>query len=312
MRFRNFFLSQKTVAAAGLTIYKGIFRYIALEQQNDDSYLVSNALADHVNDSLPYSRVFEKLAAFSKERSNLSVSLPISETMVKVLYLPMNFEDAKKSLRYELEKFFPISSSEAVFDIAEVDFPFDDQYEGSHYLVAVAKKSSVNELLDAAKRYGFKVECIEPAQIALERAVSAFARQTPTVFVYMGSRYIQYILFWNNNGICYRASDLNNYEVPDSLNADEMKDIKIVNFARELQLFLEDSYSDTKISAKSVVMFGPSATRELCIQMEEKFPVKFDCINIMELNGIEMEDADNVEGYWDIPIGLALRHFDGS
>ena len=312
MGIKNLFSGKTTNAAAGLAIYNGIFRYIEIEHSND-RYIVNSALGDHVTQDAErcFSEVFGQLEEFSKNKPPLSVSLPISETMVKVLCLPMELQEARMSLKYELEKYFPVNSKEAIFDIAEVNFPYADQYLGKHFLVAVAKQNTVSKLLNTARYHGYKVECIEPAQIALERSISMYVRQNSMLFIYLGTRYIQYILFWRNNGIFYRSSDFANYEYDDITNTHELAEQKLNKFSEEIYKFLEDAYRETRINSNNIMIFGPSASKKLSEKLEDKMhSYRIESLDILELNGVEMGNADTSAGYWDVPLGLALRHFD--
>jgi len=303
-------------AAAGLFIHNGLFRYIALERTGT-SFSVMSALADSVKGGSFASQadmIFSMLKDFADTKIKISLALPASDSMIKTLSLPMDMQDAKKAMRYELEKFFPVSREEAMFDLAEIDFPFAEQYDGRHYLVAVTRSSQVRVIRDTAAHYGFEVECIEPAQLALERAASLYSYHRAALLVYIGSRYFQQILFWHGNGIYYRSTDFTNYEYQECFGSgSELKQQQIDNFMHEIEAFMADSYNATKIMPKSIAIFGPSATREVALSIEQNFDtLNVDCLDLMELNSIEIEDAGCASlGYWDVPLGLALRHFDG-
>lgn len=316
MRLFNLFNKNNSNAAAGLFIHNGLFRYIAFERK-ENAFSVISALADRVKGgsfAAQTDMVFSMLKKFADTNIKISLALPASDSMIKTLALPMDINDARKAMRYELEKFFPVNKNEAMFDLAELEFPFAEQYDGRHYLVAVTHRSQVRTIRDTAAHYGFEIECVEPAQLALERAASLYSYQRATLLVYIGSRYFQQILFWHGNGIAYRSTDFTNYEYQECYSDEsELKQQRIDNFVREMQAFLTDSYNTAKIMPKSIAIFGPSATREVALSLEESFDtLNVDCLDIMELNSIEMEDAKHVSfGYWDVPIGLALRHFDG-
>lgn len=315
MDFKALFSKKNTDDfGAGLTVQNGVFKYVLLER-GKNGYMISSAISDTFEEKSkenPYGEIFHKLSGFAKNKAPLSVSLPVSETMLKLLYMPMELTDARLSLRYEIENFFPVSSGEAVFDVADVDFPFAEQYEGRHYLAAVARKAKIEALSDAARTYGFSIECVEPAQIAIERAVSLYSGHGETVmFIYAEGQFIQYILFWHNNGIFYRSSYFNNYTDAQNPAGEVSEEFKINVLTKEIRRFLDEAYAETKIAAKSAVLLGPSTDYRLCQALQTQLaPLKFDCLNVMELNSIEMINIDNKNSQWDIPLGLALRHFD--
>lgn len=315
MNFKELFNKKNTDnLSAGLAVQNGVFRYVLLERAKN-GYIISSAISDTFEEKSkekPYGEIFHKLSGFVKSKAPLSVSMPVSETMLKMLYMPMELNDAKLSLRYEIENFFPVSSKEALFDVADVDFPFAEQYEGRHYLAAVIRKAKIEALSDAARTYGFSIECVEPAQIAIERAVSLYSGYDEAVlFVYVEGQFIQYIMFWHNNGIFYRSSYFNNYTDEQNAAGEVSEEFKINILTKEIREILEESYTETKIAPKSAVLLGPSTDYKLCQALQTQFePLKFDRLNVMELNSIEMINIDNKNSQWDIALGLALRHFD--
>jgi len=317
MKLKKFFARKNNDVAAGLLIHQGLYRYIALERKND-TYSVIAALADCVKGGSfteQTDMIFERLRSFADTSIKISLSLPISDTMLRTVSLPMDINEAKMSMRYELEKYFPVNNEEALFDLAEIDFPFSEQYDGKYYLLAATRRSNVKIMREAAAHYGFQIECIEPAQIALERAASLYSYNRATLLVYVGNRYLQQILFWHGNGIFYRAADLNNYEPFESMSSiSSLSTEHLDNCVREIQAFMSDAYNATKIMPKSVAIFGPCADRDFAAILEQSFEnMNVDCINLMEINAIEMgKEGYLAKGYWDVPIGLALRHFDGS
>ncbi len=319
MNFKALFKRKNTDGfSAGLTILDGAFKYVLLERRDNDVCLISSALADTYaagEQENPYSGVFRKLSGFVKNKKvPLAVSLPFTEIMMKVLHLPMKLKDAEMSLRYEIENFFPVSSNEAVFDIAGVDFPFDEQYDGEHYLVAVTKKSKVKALAEAAHANGFEIDSVEPAQTAIERAVSLYSghNDEAVLFICLDTEYVQYILSWHGNGIFYRTSYFNSYTDTENAAVGKLsEEFRTGILVKEIKVLLEESYRETKISPKSAALIGPAADYQLCKTLQMQFaPLKFDCLNVTELNGIEMINIDNKNSQWDIATGLALRHFD--
>ncbi len=101
------------------------------------------------------------------------LSLPTIDSLLRVVNFPnMSLYEAKLAFRYEFENYFPFPIEEGVYDLGEILYPLQNGSEESRYLVAATRKALIENITKAAKANGIEITAIEPAQIALERAVA--------------------------------------------------------------------------------------------------------------------------------------------
>ena len=219
----------------------------------------------------------------------------------------MSAAEAKMAFRYEFENYFPFPVEEGIFDLAQIEYPLPNNTVDKRFLVAATRLSMVENITKYAEMSGFTVASIEPAQIAIERAVTPMVPlSNASVYVYAGRSRSVLILSWKGNGVFYRSMSIGFDNIIDNNDASSAVVPQYVAFAKEVRSSLQFALSQIRgFETHEIYISGPGASSELCDVLAESLAVekivKADC---MKLHGLDFENRDSS---WEIPIGLALR-----
>ncbi len=319
----GFLFKRKKKESAGLFIDRGIYRYIALKGQPGE-YEVLRAVAGKLSASVgpdgePYVEPGKSLNAALREITReigefstaVNLSLPTSDSLMRTVPMPeMEPDEARMAFRYDYERYFPFSVQEALFDLAPIVYPLPGGGEEKRYLVASARKAFIDGIMDSASLNDLEINALEPAQIALERAITPELNVLDAVvYVYAGRRRSVLILSWKGNGIYHRSISesfegglLGDDGGPDGQLAKNM-------FVREMHSSLQFALSQIRgFEPDTMVVFGPGCTESLLELLKET--VQMESVirsDPFDVHGIEFSSHDKSAGSWEIPLGLALR-----
>ena len=306
---------------AGLFIDKGFFRYLSVVGVPGD-FSVVDSIAGEISEDItqggdPFTnngmylyQVFnEVLHQVGDIPVPVRLSLPTSESLLRVVTFPgMSLHEAKLAFRYEFENYFPFPVEEGVFDVGEILFPLQNGTEESRFIVGAARKTLIENISKAAKANGIEIIAIEPAQIALERAVTPVTPVTDAaVYIYAGKTKSNLVFSWKGNGIFYRTMSIGFTGisfVDESFN--DQLSAEYNAFAKEIHSSLQFALSQIRGFIPEIFfLFGPGATQELCDFLKESLSIPEIMVSDpISLHGL---DFDSTAGSWDIPIGLAIR-----
>lgn len=306
---------------AGLFIDRGYFRYLTVVGL-PGSYVVTDAVSGELSEEVTqggdpftsngmylYQVMNEILHNVGSIDVPVRLSLPTTDSLLRVVNFPnMSLYEAKLAFRYEFENYFPFPIEEGIYDLAEIFYPLQNGAEESRYLVGAARKTLIENITKAAKANGIEITAIEPAQIALERAVTPITPVSDaSVFIYAGKTRSVLIFSWKGNGIFYRTMSIGFTGisfVDESFN--EQLNAEYNAFAREIHSSLQFALSQMRgFKPDMFFIFGPGATQDLCDFLKESLSIpEIMLSDPISLHGLAF---DNSAGSWDIPIGLALR-----
>ena len=306
---------------AGLFIDRGYFRYLAVVGL-PGSIVVADSFAGELpedatqggdpfanNGMYLFQVMNEVLHAVGTIDVPVRLSLPTTDSLLRVVNFPgMSLDEAKLAFRYEFENYFPFPIEEGIFDLAEIFYPLQNGTEEPRYLVGAARKTLIENITKAAKANGIEITAIEPAQVALERAVTPITPVSDaSVYIYAGKTRSVLIFSWKGNGIFYRTMSIGFTGisfVDESFN--EQLSAEFNAFAREVHSSLQFALSQIRgFKPDMFFLFGPGATQDLCEFLKESLSIPE--IMVSDPISIHGLDFDSSAGSWDIPIGLALR-----
>ena len=306
---------------AGLFIDRGYFRYLAVVGL-PGSIVVADSFAGELpedatqggdpfanNGMYLFQVMNEVLHAVGTIDVPVRLSLPTTDSLLRVVNFPgMSLYEGKLAFRYEFENYFPFPIEEGIFDLAEIFYPLQNGTEEPRYLVGAARKTLIENITKAAKANGIEITAIEPAQVALERAVTPITPVSDaSVYIYAGKTRSVLIFSWKGNGIFYRTMSIGFTGisfVDESFN--EQLSAEFNAFAREVHSSLQFALSQIRgFKPDMFFLFGPGATQDLCEFLKESLSIPE--IMVSDPISIHGLDFDSSAGSWDIPIGLALR-----
>jgi len=322
----EFSFRKKKKERAGLFVDRDNFRYISLV--GDEGHMevvnsVSAKLPEYMNaergedsDIAEVSRekIFRNISeSIGDIKIPVNLAIPPSDSLLRIVPLPdMPLNEAKMAFRYDYERYFPFPVDEAVFDMAPIVYPMQGGGEEKRFIVASTRKSLVSEIMNAASSQGIDVACIEPAQIALERAVCPkIPCCDAAVYVYAGKKNSVILLSWKGSGIFYRSISDGMENAPAFEYEDTSEDRPEYGFVKEVRSSLQFALSQIRgFEPAGMFLFGPGADERLSKYMKEMIDISSvivtDPINI---HGIEFYGKNDEQAAgWDIPIGLAMRH----
>lgn len=126
-----------------------------------------------INKPEPLIDVLKKVrqsAGFNKNKANLALCSQ-SFFLRRVTLPPMKNAEIKKAMRWEVEKYFPLSSSEAVFDYCLIVKSAEMNNSSSDYLLAAAAKETADIYTTVAQKAGFYPASLEIEPLARFRAL---------------------------------------------------------------------------------------------------------------------------------------------
>lgn len=204
---------------AGLCIEDQVIRFLELSGDADKLSLVNKVEVplppDAIKqDAISNVQVLEGALSSLKTRlgnkvpSNLTVGIPSRDVFIRIIDMPrMEIEDAKNAFRWDFEKHIPFSALDAVFDVAEIEHPQNQDPEQMKLLVAASKSRTIEVLSDTLRRVGLSAGAIEPINIAMFRSltnpISTFEGGVLAIFV--GQETSQFIVGYRDNGIIFRS-----------------------------------------------------------------------------------------------------------
>ena len=309
--------------SAGLFIDRGIYRYIALKGHPGNYHVIrafSGTLPTTVGlDGEPYAEPGKSLDAALKAMINevgpintsVNLSLPTSDSLLRTVPLPdMETEEAKMAFRYDYDRYFPFSIQEAVFDLAPVIYPMPDGQEEKRYIVASARKSFIDGVMDSAVNNDLDILALEPAQIALERAITPpVPVSDAVVYVYAGKRRSVIILSWKGNGIFHRSIADSFEDGPTDFEKNNSSFTTEHMFAREVYSSIQFALSQIRgFEPDTLVIFGPGSSEGLMQIFKDTVEIERVIFsNPFDVHGIDFSSYDVAAGSWEIPLGLAMR-----
>ena len=307
----------------GLLLDKGLFRFVSLKGEPGSVEVVQTAfgsLPDDFDEGEPFADSGSKLeSVFSYVQSEtgalkmpVNVAIPTTDALLRIVPLPdLQPEEAKQAFRYDYERYFPFSVDEAIYDLAPITYPMPGNVEEKRYIVASTRKDLIERLMDAADSQDIELGAIEPAQLALERAITPkMAPSDAVVYVYAGRKNSVITLSWKGNGIFYRVMSVGFGEKPQPFDSETAPDDAVqYSFVKQVRSSLQFAVSQIRgFVPDAMYLYGPGSSDGLCALLKEAVDIstviKADPLHI---NGIELNQADLEAGMWDIPIGLAMR-----
>jgi type IV pilus assembly protein PilM len=320
-----FKLKRRKRESSGLFVDRSIYRYMALSGHAGSYKVVRSAAGnlrgDFASEGGSFADLGKRLDSLFESivndmgeiRDPVNISLPIMDSLLRTVSLgDMDLSEAKLAFRYEHEKYFPFPVDEAVYDMAPILYPLPNGAEEKRFLVASARRTLIDDIMNAALAQGIDIASIEPAQLALERAATP---QTPfcdaAVYVYAGLSYSVIILSWKGNGIFYR-SVLRGYNAAGGAESDGLPDEETseYGFVKEINSSMQFALSQIRGFEPSMMfLFGPGVSDRLCDIMKKHVTVaSVTTIDPLTVHGIDFQKDDARAGSWEIPVGLALRH----
>lgn len=306
---------------SGLFIDKGFFRYLSVVGV-PGNFAVTDYISGEISDEITqggdpftnngmylYQVLNEIIHKIGEIEVPVRLALPTTDSLLRVVTFPgMTLHEAKLAFRYEFENYFPFPVEEGIFDVGEILFPLQNGTEEVRFIVAAARKTLIENISKAAKANGIEITAIEPAQIALERAITPLTPVTDaSVYIYAGKTRSILIFSWKGNGIFYRTMSIGFTGitfVDESFN--EQLSAEYNAFAKEIHSSLQFALSQIRGFKPDIFfLYGPGATQDLCNFLKDSLSIPemmvSDAISVHGLN------FDSTAGYWDIPIGLAMR-----
>ena len=252
--------------SAALAIYDDALYFIELNEDSETIRKFSVPLAEdciqkgHIkNFSLLEKGMAEIIRQTGKIRDPVSVGLPSGETIIKLLTFPkMELEDVRGSIDVNFEEYFPYQRHDAVFDVVRAKTPADlRERDEASFLVACAKRETVEEVFEISRKAGFPAGAIEPVNFAMFRAIPE-AQNGLCLFADLNS----IIAVWEGLGIYYRTAN-NAESAQEILNTMQYMDMqqrnvrieKIITFGLNYQLG-DDPSSGVKIINVDDEYFG--------------------------------------------------------
>lgn len=307
----------------GLLLDKGLFRFVSLKGEPGNIQVVQTSfgtLPGGKDEEDPFvdsgARLESMLSYVQSETGALkmpvNVAIPTTDALLRIVPLPdLEPEEAKQAFRYDYERYFPFSADEAIYDLAPIMYPMPGNVEEKRYIVASTRKAMVENLMDAADAQDMYLGAIEPAQLALERAITPkVAPSDAVVYVYAGRKNSVITLSWKGNGIFYRVMSVGFGDKPEVFDPAAATDDAVeYSFAKQVRSSLQFAISQIRgFVPDSMYLFGPGSSEGLCTLLKETVDIaNVKTADPLRINGIELNQADVAAGMWDIPVGLAMR-----
>lgn len=314
------FSSVSDRAAAGIFIFSGVMQYVELLRSGNE--LVIEKCLDMPYDTgsqsgdvfAERSVIENNLRALRREvgkrwPSKIYAAVQSKDVLLRTVEFPkMELMDIKRSFRFEFDRYFPIPVDDAVYDIAFIDRPAqDDMTQGavSYCLVSAVRRSAVENLMASASRVGIKFAAIEPAPVsALRCMMGPVSPMGFNVFVLAGITSSMIISTYRDNGLIFRNTTTA-FAVEDSSGAFPS------DIARDLQATVNFSATQVRGFAPDKVYVGGYGAGlgdavKTSIEHVVQVPVQtVDPWRAWDIKGVP-KDAYG----WEVSLGLTLRQWE--
>ncbi len=159
----------------------------------------SSLLDKHPDKETAQAKALAQLLAKNKIKAREAVVvISGSSVVIKKLSLPqMPHAEIVAALKLQISKFITFPISEAVFDFYSLSPTSSTEKKSINYIVAVAKKDLIEQVLQVAKKAKIKVISISMVPLALEQAFSPVLKNEVTSLVYMGKNSTNISIFKN-------------------------------------------------------------------------------------------------------------------
>jgi type IV pilus assembly protein PilM len=234
---------------------------------------------------------------------SVAVGIQSRDVLIRVVSMPrMDLADARDAFRFEFDKYFPFPPQEAVYDLAEVDFPDEGEKGSMQVLVAASRLRPVETLTEVAQKVGMRLSAVEPSAVAFFRAV--LGRDGPGVdgllSVLAGIENSLIVVGYKDNGILFR-------NVGHAFGGDHPSGEQVALLARDIYSTLSFAGSQFRgVRIDRIMMAGYGANAPGVaegIRAVAGLPV--EPVDVWSLWGIERAPERRF-GY-EVALGLALR-----
>lgn len=304
--------------SAGLYVGNGSYVYLALEGDAGNIKVSASSSAKFppsvtcgVSLFSASERELKDIFRFVADSAKIShgcrinFAVPMNASLLRAAAMPgLTRDEARKAFRYEVERYFPFSADDCVFDLDEIDYPAGDGSCERRFVVSAARRAQTETVYSAARACGMRFAAMEPEQVAIERTVSPVSENGKScVYVYAGAENLLIVFSWRRRGIFYRNKAVDSDGAAGSLDesaavlADDVRD------SIEFGLSRNEGFKFDKI-----YLFGPGASGRLRAALDDRFPDHGVHVIFPERRfGLDFPNGDG----WTAALGLALREYDG-
>jgi general secretion pathway protein L len=280
------YFSDKSVTFA---YYKSSFRRRKLAAQEAIQTIPGQTFRERV------SSVSEKIAEFIKSHripsSEVYIGIPRELAIVKELFFPAAVkENLKATLRYEMEKYIPLSPDEVYFDFQIIDE--DKALNQIKIMLVVVKKEIIDSCIDLKDRIGVGISGIEISATAICNYI--FADQNPKFngeangFAHLQNEVLEIGIVENRQLCCSRS-------VKVDLQQEDLSSILI----NEIEPALE--VSGLKTSPLHIIFNGPPRYFE---SLEQNASDDF------QVSSLNLTDSGILSHEMIVSLGTALKGFE--
>lgn len=304
-------------ARAGLFIFGGVMQYVELTKQGE-IYRLEKCI------DMPYDlgsaggEVFvaqgiieNNLRALKKSvggkwPNRVYAGIQSKDVLLRTVEQPkMALDDIKDAFRYEFDSFFPIPVDDAVYDIAFIDRPAeDDTTQGaiSFCLAAAVRRLAVENLMSAAVKTGLKLTAIEPSPVAMTRCL--MGRGVPSgfnVYALAGLTSSIIVAAYKDNGVVFRNTT-------QAFAAADQDGRTISNFTRDLQATINFATTQMRgFSADKIYIggYGVGLGDDLKLSVASAVNAPVEVVDPWKVWNISGRPSETYG--WEVALGLALR-----
>lgn len=294
---------------AAISLHTDALRYLELSGEPGNLNVVRSAMSPVSIDVIS-----SVMGSVSSLRANvgrlppLVFGVPARETMVRLVEYPrMPIADAKLAFQFDFDKHFTWSSSESTFDICEVEAPVPPPPGKMSMLVAACRNEIVSEILGVADSLKVKIQAIEPASVAVLRAVMG---KNPlrtglwySIYGAPDGASINFAVAYNSNGVFYRLGS-----APAGARFDPESDDGVLAIAEEIQktmTFVSNQFKNVPLS--SIVLDGSFAGNSAVSAVVENITsVRPESVNAFGEWGVHGDMQDMDVGFI-ATLGLCMR-----
>lgn len=305
-------------ARAGLFIFGGVMQYLEISRRGDSYRLEKSVdmpydmgLSGSTGELYASQEVIESnLKALKKNirkwPGKVYAGIQSKDVLLRTVDLPqMDLADIKEAFRFEFDRFFPIPVDDAIYDIAFIDRPAnEDVPQGSvvNCIATALRQNTAENLMMASQATGLKLGAIEPGPVAMLRCLMGpRPPQGFNIYALAGIASSIIVATYRDNGIVYRNTT-------QSFAMNDPEGRMVAAFARDIQSTI--NFATTQIRGFSVDKvyiggYGVNLGERLSSRVSEAAGAPVELVNPWSLWNVEGTPRE-IFG-WETALGLALR-----
>lgn len=258
------------------------------------------------------------LKRFKLKSGKTLISIPAQNVIVRFFNFPyMPEEELRESIKWELERYVPLSPEDINYDIQVVDVVERGDTKESRVMLVAVPKEVLNPYLDVVKKLNLDPDLVDVSVFSAVRTVIMNRKDVPkgnTMYLYTHDNVAEFVVAKENRPLFFRSTVMEEWNPQEEVD-DLTKSFMLEDFVRKIQEsvnFFYMQFPEEHID-QAIVMGSNAKNKDFIDLLEAILNVNAEVspsssVNINDLLVLNLRKQDKEflgDIYsWVVPIGL--------